>query len=98
MNKLIEILLARGYKIHTHDELLFFAYKPVQTINGERDINMCIFLRNPQMVRPSYLSEGRNILEAFSFSLDANIQKELDLCEKMVNDSYAVRLLRLTQK
>lgn len=89
---LIKILLANGFTIRDDDAISFHAIKKFQTIIGERELNINIYSSTPNRVNPYYFSEGRNILEAYSFPLSCDIQKELDYCEKLVRESYPMRI------
>ena len=92
--KLVETLERNGYNIREDSGIIFEAKKEYKTFLGMRECTICVFKGDKNRVYPNYFSEGRNILEANSFPIIEDAQKYLDECEKKINESYAVRLLK----
>jgi hypothetical protein len=100
MNKetLIKVLIGRGFVIKNDKVLTLYAVKEYDTMVGRKEATVTIFPANPRLVFPSYHSEGRNILEAHVFTIEADVEAILNECENMIDGSYARKLYVTNEK
>lgn len=98
MNELIKFLESNNFKIRPDPVLKLYAIKEIQTIHGFREFTLVIYKSLPTKIFTSYISEGRNILEAERFYLEENWENCLNSCLKLIGESYGRKLYLIHNK
>lgn len=88
-----DILTQNGFEITDDTQHIFIAKKEIQTAVGDKSFSVVAYKYNSNVFYPTYVSDGRNILEGYPFT-NKEIELGLKRCQKRIDESFAVKLYK----
>lgn len=90
---LLVALRDAGFRVRDDLGFHFCAVKEYATAVGPREACVSIYASTPDRVDALYQSEGRNILDIYSWDFARNPAAAIRKCEEAIAQSYAVRVM-----